>query len=147
MNAFVNSLTGRRIVHTLLLVWIFALGSGLANACLLQQSGTHGHGPSGDGQPTSQAPRVSPGHLGADSDHLDNAGLAKSACLKVCGDGAQTIVKWAVSADVADVAMASPTVLAWSAPLDTAEQSNAWFDLPDPSPGVPVRTRFSRLAL
>ena len=41
MNLFPNSLTKRRTVYTLLLVWFFALGSGWANACLLQLSLIH----------------------------------------------------------------------------------------------------------
>jgi hypothetical protein len=82
-----------------------------------------------------------------DSDHAENSGSAKSACLKVCGDDSQTIVKLASSADLASVAMAPPTVLAWAEPLATAEQANAWLEWATPPPGVPLRTRFSRLAL
>ena len=147
MNPFSNRHTRRRTVYALLLVWFFALGSGWVNACLLQESGTHGHGLSEDGQPTAQASRVSPGHVGVDSEHAENAGPAKSACLKVWGDGAQTIVKLASSVDLANVGMAPPTVLAWTDPLATGEQANAWLELPAPSAGVPLRTRYSRLAL
>ena len=147
MNPFSNKRTRRRTVVALLLVWFFALGSGWANACLLQERGTHWHGVAEDGSAPAQAWRVSAGHLGAGLDPAGNAELAKGACLKVCGDGTQTIVKLAVSADAAEAAMASATVRDWCTPLDIAERSNAWLDLPDPSPGVPLRTRFSRLAL
>jgi hypothetical protein len=82
-----------------------------------------------------------------DSDHAENSGSAKSACLKVCGDDSQTIVKLASSVDLASVAMAPPTVLAGAEPLATAEQANAWLEWATPPPGVPLRTRFSRLAL
>ena len=147
MKPFSNTHTRCRTVYALLLVWFFALGSGWANACLLQESGTHGHALSGDGQPTAQASHVSPGHVGVDSEHAENAGPAKSACLKVCGDGAQTIVKLASSVDLANVGMAPPTVLAWADPLAAGAQANAWLEWPAPSPGVPLRTRYSRLAL
>lgn len=147
MSPLTNTHTKRRTVYTLLLVWFFALGSGWANACLLQERGTHWHGPSEDASLTAHASRVSPGHVGADSDHAENAGSAKSACLKVCGDDNQTIVKLASSVDLANVAMAPPTVLTWADALAAAEQTNAWLELPAPSPGVPLRTRFSRLAL
>ena len=147
MSLFPNTRTKRRTVYTLLLVWFFALGSGWANACLLQERETHLHGPSEDASLTVHASHVSPGHVGVDSDHAENAGPAKSACLKVCGDDTQTIVKLASSVDLANVAMAPPTALAWADPLAAAEQANAWLELPAPSPGVPLRTRFSRLAL
>jgi hypothetical protein len=147
MSLFPNTRTKRRTVYTMLLVWFFALGSGWANACLLQARETHWHGPSGDASLTAHASRVSPGHVGLDSDHAENAGLARSACLKVCSDDTQTIVKLASSVDLANVAMVPPTVLTWADPLAAAEQANAWLELRAPSPGVPLRTRFSRLAL
>jgi hypothetical protein len=147
MSLFPNTRTKRRTVYTMLLVWFFALGSGWANACLLQQRETHWHGSSEDASSTAHASRVSPGHVGVDSDHAENAGPATSACLKVCGDDSQTIVKLASGVDLANVAMAPPTVLTWADPLAAAEQAKAWLELPAPSTGVPLRTRFSRLAL
>ena len=147
MSPFPNTRSKRRTVYTLLLVWFFALGSGWANACRLQERETHLHGPSEDASSTAHASRVSPGHVGVDSDHAENAGPAKSACLKVCGDDTQTIVKLVSSVDLASIAMAPPTVLAWAEPLATAEQADAWLEWATPPPGVPLRTRFSRLAL
>ena len=90
MSPFPNTRSKRRTVYTLLLVWFFALGSGWANACLLQERETHLHGPLADASSTVHASRVSPGHVGVDSDHAENSGSAKSACLKVCGDDSQT---------------------------------------------------------
>jgi hypothetical protein len=139
--------TKRRTVYMVLLVWVFALGSGWANACLLQERGTHWHELSDVASLTAQAPRVSPGHVGADSEHAVNAGKAKSACLKACDDDTRTIVKLASSVDLMDLAMAPPTALTWSDPVDAAELESAWLELPAPSAGVPLRTRFSRLAL
>jgi hypothetical protein len=46
-----------------------------------------------------------------------------------------------------DVAMAPPTALTWPDPVDAAELESAWPELPATSAGVPLRTRFSRLAL
>jgi hypothetical protein len=147
MSLFPNTRTKRRTAYTLLLVWFFALGSGWANACLLQERETHLHGASEDASLTVRGSHVSPGHVGLDSDHAENARPAKSACLKVCGDDTQTIVKWASSVDLATVAMAPPTVLAWAESPAAAEQANAWLEWATPPPGVPLRTRFSRLAL
>lgn len=92
---------------------------------------------------------VSPGHLGADADHPENAGAAKGACLKFCGDGAQAIVKLAPSIDLLDLPMAPPLVLAWTTRQAAAAPTSTWQALPAPSPGLPLplRIRFSRLAL
>ena len=147
MSPFPNTRTKWRTVYTMLLVWFFALGSGWANACLLQERGTHWHGPSDGASLSAQASHVSPGHVGSDSDHAENAGAAKSICLKVCSDDTQIIVKLTSSFDLMDVVMAPPTALTWCNPPHATEQANAWLELPAPSPGVPLRTRFSRLAL
>ncbi len=147
MPPFSNTLTKRRTVYTVLLAWLFVLASGWANACLLQERGTHWHGPSGDATLTAEVPRVSPGHVGVDSDHAANAGPGKGACLKVCDDNSQSVIKLASSVDLMDSAMAPPAALYWPAPLAATARGNAWLALPAPSPGVPQRTRFARLAL
>ncbi len=147
MPLFSNSRTKRRTVYMVLIVWLFALTSAWANACLLQERGTHWHGPSGEATLAVEAPRVSPGHVGVDSDHAENAGPGKGACLKVCDDNSRPITKLASSVDMTDSAMAPPAALFWPAPPAAAVRENAWLALPAPSPGVPLRTRFARLAL
>ncbi|MBE0546773.1 MAG: hypothetical protein IH627_03750 [Rubrivivax sp.] len=142
-----NTRTKRRTVFTVLMVWLFALGSGSVNACLLQERGTHWHGPADDASLTAQSPRVSPGHVGSDSDHAENAGAAKSVCLKVCSEDTQTMVKLTSSFDLMDVAMVLPSELTWSEPLDAPKRANASLELPAPSAGVPLRTLYSRLTL
>lgn len=147
MSPFPNTGSRRRTVYTVLLAWFFALVSGWANACLLQVTSTHWDGPSDDASLTVQASRVSPGHVGADSGHADNAGPARGACLKACGDDAQTIVKSAPSVDSMDVAAGPPSALAWLDPLASAALDIVWRELPAPRPGVPLRTLYARLAL
>jgi hypothetical protein len=147
MPLFSNTVTKRRTVHMVLLAWLFAMVAGWANACLLQQRVTHGHVPSDSGSLTAQLPQVSPGHIGVDAVHAENAGPGKSACLKVCDDDSRAIIKLAPSADLADMAMTPPVALAWLAPLATVEWRNSWLTLPAPGPVVPLRTRFARLTL
>jgi len=144
MSFFSNTATRRRAVFTVLLVWLFALGSGWANACRLQDSHTYLSESSDD---PSSVVHVSAGHVDLDSDHPGNANAAKSVCLKVCDDGTQTIVKLASSGDLTDVAMAPPTTFSWSARQLAMAPAKRWLDLPAPSPPLPLRTRFSRLAL
>lgn len=146
MSPFSNTRTKRRTAFAALLVWLFALGSGWANACLPQDGRAHLHGSTDDGFLTAQ-PLVSPSHLGADSDHPENAGAAKGARLKVCYDDSRTIVRLVSSIDLIDVATAPPAAFTWSARLVAAAPDSAWLELPAPSPSLPLRTRFSRLAL
>lgn len=147
MIRFTSTRTKRRTAFTVLLVWLFAIAAAWANACVIQDRQTHIHG-SEDPQTVSvQTPLVSPGHLGADSDHPENAGAAKSACLKFCGDGAQTLAKATPGIDLLDLPMAPPLALAWTTRRAAAAPASAWLEFPAPSPGLPLRIRFSRLAL
>mgnify|MGYP006317603853 CR=1 FL=1 len=91
-------------------------------ACLLQERETHLHGSADEASLNVQASHVSPGHVGVDSDHAENAGPAKSACLKACGDDSQTIVKSASSVDLTGVAMAPPTVPGGAPPTSSPAQ-------------------------
>jgi hypothetical protein len=144
---FTRTRTRRHAALTVLTVWLFAIAASWANACVLQERSTHRHG-SLDPQTLSvQMPTVSTGHLGADGDHPENAGAARSACLKFCGDGAQTLVKVTPGTDLLNLPMAPPLALAWTTRQAAAAHARAWLELPAPSPGLPLRTRFSRLAL
>ena len=147
MSRFTSNRTKRRTAFTVLLVWLFAIAAGWANACVIQDRHTHIHGSADPQTLSAQAPLVSPGHLGADSDHPENAGAAKGACLKFCGDGAQTLAKAKLGIDLLDLPMAPPLALAWTTRQAAATPASAWLELPAPSPGLPLRTRFSRLAL
>jgi hypothetical protein len=144
---FTSTRTKRRTAFSVLLVWLFAITAGWANACVIQDRHTHLHGSADPQTVSAQASLVSPAHLGADADHAENAGAAKSACLKFCGDGAQTLVKVTPGFDLLDLPMAPPLALAWTTRQAAVASVSAWLELPAPSPGLPLRTRFSRLAL
>lgn len=148
MPLFSNLRAKRRTVYMVLLVWLFALASGWANACLLQGRDTHWHGPSDGASLTAQLAHVSPVHVGLHADHAENSDPGKRACLKVCDGGSQSVIKWSSSADLTDAAMAPlPVTHVWPVPLATPARNTDWLALPAPSPGVPLRTRFARLAL
>lgn len=147
MTPFSNTRSKRRTIFAVLLAWLFALGSGWANACLLQERSTHWHQAADDAAPTALSLRVSPGHVGLDSEHAENAGSARSVCLKVCSDDTRTILKLTSSVDLTDAAMAPPSALTWDDPLDATAQAVAGRESAAPGAGVPLRTLFSRLAL
>jgi hypothetical protein len=82
-----------------------------------------------------------------DCDHPSNGDAAKRFCLKVCADQSRTIAKTATSVDLTDVAMVPHTLLAWNPRRIEPVSARIWLELPAPSPGLPLRTRYSRLAL
>ena len=147
MFFFSNIHTTRRTVSIVLLVWLFAMASGWANACLLQRHEVHLHASSIDGPLFVQRTHVSPVHVGLAANRSENPDRSKTACLKVCDDGRQSVIKLASSADLTDALLALPVVFVWQAPLPPAERENAWLAFPAPSPGLPLRTRFARLSL
>lgn len=151
MNPLPNQRSRRRTAFAMLALWLFALSAGWANACLLQQRGTHAHGASSDPAAAAHEVVVLAGHLGADSAHDDEgsgAGPAGKACLKACDDGTQAVVKLPSDFDPANVAMAPPVATIWvaqAAALATAPAE--WGAAAPPGVGPPLRTRYSRLAL
>ncbi|MEO6030951.1 MAG: hypothetical protein ABIP61_03440 [Burkholderiaceae bacterium] len=147
MPLFSKTHTKRRTVHMVLLVWLFAMTAGWANACLLDERGTQWHGPSVVGSPTALVFHALPSQAGVDVGHFENAGPDKSACLKVCGDDSQPVVKLASGVALTDVAMAPPVALIWPTPVAALERNSAWLASPARSPGVPLRTCLARLAL
>ncbi len=137
-----------------LLAWMFALLSGVANACLIQQNR---HGELGSvssqadpmvegtaGPATRQVQHVH--HHGDDEDDgLDN-GSAKAGCLKFCADESSAVTKSkAAQADVPGPIPVASTPWLSAAPVAAASQ---WSRLERPaSVGPPLFIRFLRLTI
>ena len=81
----------RHATWLILLVWLFATGAGVANACFLSER-VHGHQASL--QATPQEMPVAESHHGAPTDHTD------AGCLKFCDEAPLAIPK--VDQPVAD---------------------------------------------
>lgn len=146
-SPFANTRTKRRTAFTVLLFWLFAFVSGLANACLTEPVQTHLHRSAAPEELEVQALMVSPGHLGAVADHPGSSGAGQDACLKFCGDSAQALVKLTPGVSLLDLPIAPPWVFAWTTRQAAAVPTRPWQELPALRPGLPLRTRFSRLAL
>ena len=82
MNFFASTRTQRRIAFAVLLVWLFAVASGVANACLLE---------------VSDGPQARGVHA-----HRDDA----PPCLKVCDEGSTALLKLQAPVDLSDPGMA-----------------------------------------
>ena len=86
----------RNRAFVMLLVWAFAMVSGLANACLLEESGSHAR--AGITAQTSHndvrhgsLARQSQPEAGPDQD--DDAHTSRQPCLKVCDDSSRSLPK------------------------------------------------------
>ena len=133
-----------------LVVWLFALASGVANACLLETPTTHAHAhvvaaaaAASGGVPV---PFVMAGHTGAVADDGDKSSAARASCLKVC-DKSSNALTTQPSRALEDTGPAPLVRVLWPvavaepvAPSETSAPEHA-------APELPLRVRYSRLAL
>ncbi len=143
MKPFSNHRTKRNTTFVALLVWLFALASGMANACLLEEPGKHLH--------TTANHSSDAAHVHPPADHAvdvdDDQDASKDSCLKACDDGANAQVKLQTAVDAPDPGLAPFAAVVW----DTATpfvSAPDWFEiLQAPIVGPPFRVRYSRLTL
>ena len=145
MMLFSNTFIQRKAVAMVLLVWLFALASGVANACLLETPTTHAHvvaAASGG----VRVPAVMAGHTGAVADDGDKSSAARASCLKVC-DKSSNALTTQPSRALQDTGPAPLVRVLWPvAVADRAAPSQT--SAPEPAaPELPLRVRYSRLAL
>ena len=150
MPSLPNTSTRRTTACAMLFVWLFALASGLANACLLEPHGVHDHG----SPPSQRAPddaalgdtaRHADGvaHSGDESDNMPS----KESCLKTCDEVSQTLLKHASSFDLVDPGLAPFVAVAWAAEVHVTPAPGRAHDFRLPERGPPIRLLFSRLEL
>lgn len=151
MRVLSNNRTRRRTAMAMLLVWLFALASGVVNACALQNSGTHGHARGDenvDVAPSAQAVGITAGHLGIVASHDGDSDPSKPPCLKACDEGTRSLVTKAPSGlDLSDPSFAPFTAIVWIALPSVGAAPRRDIDARPPPSGPPARLRFSRLAL
>ena len=135
MKPFSNHRAKRNTAFVVLLAWLFALATGMANACLLETPGTHSH---------AAAPA---GHGEAIGDHDDDANPAKQACLKTCDDGSNAPVKLQTGLDLSDPGLAPLVATVWNAATPVISAPCRFDALQVPTVGPPLRVRYARLTL
>ena len=151
MKFFADARTKRLTASGVLLVWLFALASGVANACLLET-------PDLQAQAQAQAVArsvVTAGQAAAESavlpspsaGHHDDSGDSKESCLKVCDDAAHTLTHASPGFDHADPGPAPLFATLWTGLPLLASVSHRPDDWAIPLVGPPFRVRYSRLAL
>jgi len=150
MPSLPNTSARRNTARLMLFVWLFALASGLANACLLQARGI------GDPAPTLSNPSATgttPEMAGVYSEGLthDNGAadtaFAKESCLKACNEGSQTLLKHASSVDLTNPGLTPFVAAVWAAEVHVASAPGRAHDFRLRQRGSPIRVLFSRLAL
>jgi hypothetical protein len=135
----------RSIALTMLLVWVFALLSGVANACLTEPLGEPAH--AGTRAPQAEHPAPAAVHPVADQAQHDEQ-PDKAPCQKSCDASSQTLLKQLPKFDTPDLQALVPATHRQASDLHMAPAAlvrAALAAVPPPSP--PPRVQFSRLAL
>ncbi|WP_309678591.1 hypothetical protein [Polaromonas sp.] len=148
MKLFSNTRAKRNTALMVLLVWLFALASGVANACLLEARGTHSHAATAGSAGTTHAPAIVPGHAGAIADHDDDSHTLRAPCLKACDDGLHSFPKQDLTVAQTDPGPAPLVAVLWTAATPVVSSFRRMDDRQQPvTPELPIRVRYSRLAL
>ena len=148
MTNLFNTRINRASAFAMLLVWVFALISGVANACLLEAPGavanagtteqTHQHG-----EKHVTLSRDVP--IEADSEQADDAHTSKQPCLKVCDDSSRSLPNKYPAGQI-DPGLPIIVAVLWS----LAEPIRLQYKQPNGTQHatlLPLRVRYARLAL
>ena len=149
MTAFTTTRFNRNSAFVMLLLWAFAMVAGLANACLMEAPGSHGHA-----EITAQPTQNDVKHVGlvrhakpdAGPDQDDDSHASQEACLKVCDDSSRSLPK---QYSLSQIDPGPPIVVAvlWTAIAPIYLQRHQPNDAQLVVSTLPLRVRYSRLAL
>ncbi|MDO8264425.1 MAG: hypothetical protein Q7T21_14550 [Gallionella sp.] len=147
MKLFSNTRARRSTIFMVLLVWLFALASGVANACLLEARQTHSHvATAASSEAAAHASVILPGHTGAVADGVDEPHF-KAPCLKVCDDGTRSFPKQDSTVAQTDPGPAFLVLVLWGRVAPVVPTLRQLDEEQPTTPGLPIRVRFSRLAI
>ena len=148
MNRFFNIRTKHATTVLVLIAWLFALASGIANACLSEEA-RRTHSPAAA---TDQVPHPHPATtLSEQANEVEGdahqSPASKALCLDACDERTHYLPKQDSSLDPPDLAPLTVFAVVWivSQPIASAvrvEPDNH----ADPF-GIPIRLRYSRLTL
>lgn len=171
MNLFWSNRAKRNTSFMVLPLWLFALASGFANACLLEvpvahshaviresaepalapaESDHHAHATSGHHagpEPDHHAGAEPEHHAGAVGDPGEDLDTSKAPCHKICDDGSHSLPTQRSSVDQENHGAVAIIAVLWAVPAPIVPTSYRIGDLLFPVPGPPFRVRYSRLTL
>lgn len=135
----------RSIAFTMLLVWVFALLSGVANACLTEPRGEPTHGGTHAPEREHAAKVAAHPHAADQAKHDEHPD--KAPCQKACDASSQTLLKQLPKRDTPDLQVVALPIYAQAtfhwAPVALVRAARAAV----PPLSRPPRVQFSRLAL
>ena len=147
MKFFAHPRTKRNTAFAVLLVWLFAMASGVANACLLETPELNVKVVKASAVETGHSPAEWVGHAGASAGHHDDSDSSSESCLKVCDDGARTLPKAVSNVDQTDPGPAPLLATLWTGSahvISVSHRPDGWAVV---IVGPPFRLRYPRLAL
>jgi hypothetical protein len=150
MKLFSTARSKRDATFMALVVWLFALVSGLANACLLETPGNHSNIAAGHASGAHHArAKDTPANevIAHHDDHDDDSDASKESCLKACDDGSNAPTKLHAGVDPADPGLTVLVSLAWHTLIPVASARGRVDELQAPAVGPPIRLRYARLTL
>lgn len=143
-----NTRNKRRIAFVALLVWLFGVASGVANACLLELRTAPSAGTTSATLERAHVRHAATGHAaGSDAHQHDDANAPKAPCLKACDDSGNSIPKQPGAAAGTDPGPPFMVAILWTtAPssLSATQRQDAWSGTPSEPP---LRLRYVRLTL
>lgn len=149
MTIFSDLRIHRNSALVMLLVWTFALASGFANACLLEQPGTYPHAaitiPAEAHAPNYDSLKAHQ-HTEAWPDADDESQATGQLCLKVCDDSSRSLPKVYSSSQI-DPGPPAVVAVLWSATAPDQLQHHQPNDAQRVTSSQPLRIRYARLAL
>ena len=145
MTSIFNNRAKRHTALMVLLVWMFALASGVANACLLEARETHSHAAEA-GFSEAAASAILPGHTGAVADGIDESHF-KAPCLKVCDDGSRAFPKQDSTVAQTDPGPALVVLVLWNTAPPVIPMLRQMDVEQSDTSELPIRVRFSRLSI
>ena len=146
MKLFSTHRATRSTAFVLLLVWLFALAAGVANACLPEASPTR-HSGGVAVAPASFDPVRLAGHAADAAGHHDDSGTSKAPCLTASDDGSRLAPKAFSRMEHTDPGPAPVTAVQWSAVMVVPATPCRIARLEPSASGLPIQLRFARLAL
>jgi len=136
----------RSTAFVVLLMWLFALATGVANACLLEVSATRHDGGTTASSETVVAGRLA-GHAQAAASYNYDSGASKTPCLTPSEDGSRLAPNVLSRMEHTDPGPALVTALRWSAVMAVPSTPLRIARLAPRVSGLPVELQFARLAL
>ena len=147
MKLFGHTRTKRNTAFAMLLVWLFVMASGVANACFLETHEPHARVAKMSAATFGHAHAELLAEIGTDADHHDHSDGTKESCLKVCDDGTHTLLKASSGVDHNDPGPAPLVATLWTASQQVVSGPRRADDWAIPMAGPPLRVRYSRLVL